>query len=433
MEPPGVLVVQHLPHASPDAIGTTLQAAGLAVRVCRVWAGDPVPRSPAALAALVVWGGPPAAHEDLTRSHELPTSAAELALLRAALEAEVPVLGVGLGGQLLALAAGGATRPGPGGPGGCEEVRTTTAASEDPLFAGAPERFRVPHGHGVTLDLPAGAALLAGCDRHPVQAFRIGARAWGLQFQPDVDAAEADGAAALRAGLTTVPDRTAPVPGGRAVSTPCRGGILERFAGLAAARAFETTTRAFFTSRAADWERRFAADGPRYAAAVAAMELRPGQRVLDVGCGSGRALAALRTAVGGEGVVLGVDLTPAMLAAAVREGRGAVARLMLADACRLPLPAGSLDGVFSAGLVDHVRDPAAALHEWARVTVTGGVLLLFHPSGRAERAARHGRSLDPADPLAEENLRPALRAAGWDPAGYEDAAHHFMARAVRNG
>ncbi|MEU9339024.1 class I SAM-dependent methyltransferase [Streptomyces sp. NPDC048290] len=192
-------------------------------------------------------------------------------------------------------------------------------------------------------------------------------------------------------------------------------------------------TRAFFTARAADWEARFAADGPRYAAAVARMGLRPGQRALDVGCGSGRALPALRAGVGPAGTVLGVDVTPAMLAATVHEGRQTLARLLLADACRLPLAPGAVDGVFSAGLVDHVPDPPAALREWARVTAPGGVLLLFHPSGRAERAARHGRPLDPADPLARDNLYPALAAAGWRPVHYEDAPHHFLSRAVRGG
>ncbi|MFF7655268.1 methyltransferase domain-containing protein [Streptomyces sp. NPDC007983] len=86
----------------------------------------------------------------------------------------------------------------------------------------------------------------------------------------------------------------------------------------------------------------------------------------------------------------------------------------------------SLDGIFSAGLVDHVPDPAAALREWARVTAPGGVLLLFHRSGRSgrsERAARHGRPLDPDDLLAEENLRPALHATGWNLDRYEDAPH----------
>lgn len=102
-----------------------------------------------------------------------------------------------------------------------------------------------------------------------------------------------------------------------------------------------------------------------------------------------------------------------MLTAALREGRDKDGCLLLADACRLPLPTGAADAVFSAGLVNHVPDPATALREWARATAPGGTLLLFHPSGRAERAARHGRPLDPEDPLAEEHLRPALRTAGW--------------------
>ncbi|MCX5127983.1 hypothetical protein [Streptomyces sp. NBC_00347] len=57
--------------------------------------------------------------------------------------------------------------------------------------------------------------------------------------------------------------------------------------------------------------------------------------------------------------------------------------------------------------------------------------LLFHPSGRAERAARHGRAVSPDDPLAEPNLRPALEAAGWHVATYEDATSHFLTRATR--
>lgn len=426
VEPAGVLVVQHLLHEGPYAIGTALEAAGLPVRVCRTWAGEPVPESPAGLAALVVMGGPMAAYDD---SPAFATRAAELSLLRAALEAEVPVLGVCLGAQLLAVAAGGTARPGDAQQIGWEEVRTTSAAPADQLFAGLPERLRVLHWHGDTMDLPAGATLLASCDRYPVQAFRIGGSAWGLQFHLEVDKAAVDAfAAAFPGEAATAPDLQESAPAELTALAPHRDDVFDRFTTLVASRAVTTTTRAFFTSRAATWEERFADDGPRYAAAVSRMGLRPGQRVLDVGCGSGRALPALRAEVGVEGVVLGADLTPAMLMAAARQGRTG---LLLADACRLPLPAGSLDGIFSAGLVDHVPDPVAALHEWARVTAPGGVLLLFHPSSRAERAARHGRPLDPADPLAEENLRPALHATGWDLACYEDMAPHFLARAVR--
>ncbi|MFD3469122.1 hypothetical protein ACFWWM_22620 [Streptomyces sp. NPDC058682] len=84
-------------------------------------------------------------------------------------------------------------------------------------------------------------------------------------------------------------------------------------------------------------------------------------------------------------------------------------------------------------MLDHLPDPAAALREWARVSAAVGVLLLFHPSGRAERAARHGRSLDPDDLLAEDNLRRALGTTGWHLEEYEDAAGHFLARAVPRG
>ncbi|MFJ3673386.1 methyltransferase domain-containing protein [Streptomyces sp. NPDC090106] len=420
-----IQIVEHAPQEGPYAIGDALEKAGLPLRVSRTWAGDPVPDTVDDIVALVVMGGPMAAYDDF------PSRTAELALLRAALEAEVPVLGVCLGAQLLAVAAGGAARPGNGAQVGWSGVRMTGTAHDDLLFAPVPEQLRVLHWHSDTMDLPPGARLLASCDRYEAQAFRVGASAWGMQFHLEVDEAAVGAfAAAFPEEAAAAPGLVESAPVELAVLARHRDGVFERFAAFVAARAGHTATRAFFTRRAAGWEERFADDGPRYAAAVARMDLRSGGRVLDVGCGSGRALPALRAQVGAEGVVLGVDLTPAMLTAARREGRGG---LLLADACRLPLPTGALDGIFSAGLVDHVPDSAAALTDWARVTAPGGVLLLFHPSGRAERAARHGHPLDPADLLAEQNLRPVLRATGWDLASYEDASHHFLARAVRAG
>ncbi|MCX4524664.1 MULTISPECIES: class I SAM-dependent methyltransferase [unclassified Streptomyces] len=208
--------------------------------------------------------------------------------------------------------------------------------------------------------------------------------------------------------------------------------VLRHFAALTAARAEHTATRAFFTPRAEAWEERFAYQTPAYEAAVARMRLRPGQTVLDLGCGSGRALPALRAGVGAAGTVLGVDLTPAMLAAAARAGRRGPAGLLVADCGRLPLPTGTVHGIFAAGLLDHLPQPRTALTEWARVSAPGAELLLFHPSGRAERAARHGRAVSPDDPLAEPNLRPALHATGWRLAEYEDAGTHFVARARRS-
>nr|WP_079194544.1 methyltransferase domain-containing protein [Streptomyces sp. CB02923] len=187
----------------------------------------------------------------------------------------------------------------------------------------------------------------------------------------------------------------------------------------------------FFASRAHDWDAKFPDDGPAYQAGVAAMELRAGDRVLDAGCGTGRALPALRAAVGPGGTVLGADLTPEMLAAGVRAGRGHLASLLLADVHRLPLPDASLDAVFAAGLLSHLAEPGPGLAELARTVRPGGRLALFHPVGRAALAARKGRRLTPGDVRAEPNLRPLLERSGWDLVRYVDEDARYLAMAVR--
>lgn len=192
-----------------------------------------------------------------------------------------------------------------------------------------------------------------------------------------------------------------------------------------------TQVREFFGARAADWDSRLPDDGPAYAAAVADLGLRPGDAVLDAGCGTGRALPPLREAVGPTGTVIGADLTPEMLDEAVRAGRGKAATLLRADVARLPLRAGSLDAVFGAGLVSHLADPATDLRELARVVRPGGRLALFHPIGRAALAARHGRRITADDLRAEPNLRVVLAGSGWELGSYVDEDDRYLALAVR--
>ncbi|MFJ2815193.1 class I SAM-dependent methyltransferase [Streptomyces sp. NPDC087294] len=192
-----------------------------------------------------------------------------------------------------------------------------------------------------------------------------------------------------------------------------------------------THVQEFFAVRAADWDRRFPDDGPAYAGAVADLGLREGDRVLDAGCGTGRGLSPLRAAVGDSGVVVGVDLTPEMLLAAVLAGRDGVGRLLLADVAALPLRSGSLDAVFAAGLIAHLPHPAENLRELARVVHPGGSLALFHPIGRAALAARQGRLITPDDLRAEPNLRPLLAGSGWRMTSYVDEDARFLALAVR--
>ena len=190
-------------------------------------------------------------------------------------------------------------------------------------------------------------------------------------------------------------------------------------------------TQAFFACRAATWDSKFGDDLPAYRAAVAEAGIRPGGAAVDVGCGTGRALVPLRDAVGDGGAVIAVDLTPEMLAAARPKSIAARAAVILADARSLPLADESADAIFAAGLVHHLPDPEAGLRELARVTRPGGLLVLFHPSGRVALAARHGRVLAPDEPLSEGMLRGSTSAAGWRLTAYDDAPHRFFAVAER--
>lgn len=190
-------------------------------------------------------------------------------------------------------------------------------------------------------------------------------------------------------------------------------------------------TQAFFAPRAATWDTKFGDDLPAYATAIAQARIPPEGVVIDVGCGTGRALPALRQAVGPHGTVIAVDLTPEMLRHARMKGRAAHATLILADARHLPFASASADAVFAAGLIMHLPDTEAGLRQLARITRPGGLLILFHPSGRAALAARHGRTLEPDEPLAETPLQRLTQRTGWRLTTYDDAECRFLAIAAR--
>lgn len=174
----GVLLLTHVAHEGPGLISRALDGVPITSRTV---VDDPSPRLPPAdeLAGLVVMGGPQDADDD--RGH--PGLAAERRLLADAVAADVPVLAVCLGMQLLALALGARLLRRHGTEVGFAPVEVV---AHDPLLAPAGPRPIVLHWHNDAVDLPGGATLLASTPTTPVQAFRAGS-AVGVQFHVEVD------------------------------------------------------------------------------------------------------------------------------------------------------------------------------------------------------------------------------------------------------
>ncbi|TDK28982.1 glutamine amidotransferase [Luteimonas terrae] len=159
------------------------------------------------------------------------------AWLREAAHAGVPLFGICYGHQLIAHALGGEVGPNPRGREmGSFEVETLDAAADDALFASAGPRFvaQVTHLQSV-LRLPEGATLLAKSALEPHQAFRWGARVWGVQFHPEFSATHMRGYIRARSGAL-YQEGLDPVAAVAAVrAAPEARAVLQRFVRLARA------------------------------------------------------------------------------------------------------------------------------------------------------------------------------------------------------
>jgi GMP synthase (glutamine-hydrolysing) len=131
--------------------------------------------------AVLVFGG--AMHVDQEDRHRWLRD--ELDLLGGLIAEDVPVLGVCLGGQLVAKALGAPVRRMPSPEVGWFDVALTPDAADDPVFGGLPARFSSFQWHSYAFELPRGAVPLARNDRC-LQAFRGGRSAWGIQFHAEV-------------------------------------------------------------------------------------------------------------------------------------------------------------------------------------------------------------------------------------------------------
>ena len=237
--PVRILAVQHEGDAGPGWIGERLRELGAELRILHPYLGDPVPGTTDGFDGLLVMGGTPGPFDDVMA----PWLPDVRRLMAAALEDQRPLLGICLGGELLAAVAGGKVDRVQGPPEiGLHRVTPTDAGRTDPLFAGVPDDAPAVEWHYEEIvELPPGAVAVCAHDRFPNQAFRVGPVAWGTQFHPETLAgsvgewAQAEAAGLARYGLS---------PDGVRAEVAAQESELRRVWGALAARWLEVVAAA---------------------------------------------------------------------------------------------------------------------------------------------------------------------------------------------
>ncbi|TWP38510.1 type 1 glutamine amidotransferase [Leekyejoonella antrihumi] len=181
---PRILVIQHEDGTGPGYLGECLSDTGLDLHVLHPYLGEELPESLCGYDGFIVLGGTQSPFDD----KDAPWLPSVRHLIRLALGELLPLLGVCLGGEMLADVAGGEVTHGSRGPEvGLRRLTKQPGAVDDPIFRDLPDEAPAVEWHWEELHtLPPDAVSLLGTELYPHQAFRIGDAAWGLQFHPEV-------------------------------------------------------------------------------------------------------------------------------------------------------------------------------------------------------------------------------------------------------
>ncbi|MGC8659124.1 MAG: type 1 glutamine amidotransferase [Desulfomonilaceae bacterium] len=175
------LILTHHPSEGPGSIGTFLTSRGVLCQTVPLFDGAQLPSDALGYDAIISMGGPMNVYEE----DKYPFLKTETRLLKKALELKIPILGVCLGAQMLAKAAGARVVKSPHEEVGWFKIRLTDLGRLDRLFLGTPSEFEVFQWHGDMFEIPVGGGLLASSDLCPHQSIRFGS-GYGLQFHVEV-------------------------------------------------------------------------------------------------------------------------------------------------------------------------------------------------------------------------------------------------------
>ncbi|MEL6445904.1 MAG: type 1 glutamine amidotransferase [Bacteroidota bacterium] len=182
-----IAVLQHVSFEGPAHIAAWASSRGLTLDTTRLFAGESTP-DVAAIDGLIVMGGPMNIYEE----EDYPWLVSEKALVRDAIEAGKPVVGVCLGAQMIADVLGSKVVPVGQKEIGWFPLSLTEAGRSHPVFRAAPASFPVFHWHGETFALPDGAIHLARTSVCETQAFLWKDRVLGLQCHLEMTARSID-------------------------------------------------------------------------------------------------------------------------------------------------------------------------------------------------------------------------------------------------
>ncbi|MDQ0725165.1 type 1 glutamine amidotransferase [Microbacterium sp. W4I20] len=224
-----VLVVVNSVSSGPRRLETWLRERDISVEQV-VGAEAPLPAALDGFDGLVLLGGGLMPDDD----DQAPWLPAERALAAAAIAADLPTLGICLGGQLIAHVGGGEVRAKTGPvERGATPIRPTDAGRQDALFGvlgdGAP---MIENHQDMITRLPPDAVLLASSDAVANQAFRLGEHVRGVQFHPEASAADLRqwDDAALRGEGRALPELIAEAERADARNTAASRGLVDAFA-----------------------------------------------------------------------------------------------------------------------------------------------------------------------------------------------------------
>lgn len=182
-----ILIFQHHRAEPTCRLGETLQDIGHRLRTVALYEGESLPSDLDDVDGVISMGGP----MNVDQADAFPWIEGEMALIKQAHEAKLPVVGICLGAQLVAKALGGEVGPMEQAEVGFGPLRLAFPGTTDPIYAGIPWSTTTFHAHAQQVtDLPPGATPLAGSPACKNQAFKVGLTTYAFQYHFEWDRAD---------------------------------------------------------------------------------------------------------------------------------------------------------------------------------------------------------------------------------------------------